>query len=371
LLDLVVRSDLGVRELARLSERLRTRESYLALVVDVDAAAARLPDAHRKSGQTKSERCERQFLALVRELQRVQQQEPAEDDAAGLARHRKRLSRLARRLHLRDEVLGELARAVKAGHPPDHETRRAIVDAELRGTTARDEFVRCNLRFVVSLAKRYVGKGLALGDLVQEGNLGLMRAVEKFDPSRGYRFSTYAAWWIRQSMSRALCNQSRTIRIPVHAIELNRQLTNARNALEQRDGERATTAEVAAKVGLDEAKVEAFGTLVREPLSLDAPVGADAEASLGEFVADLVDGPAELAINGDLAAHLQAIVGRLSKREQMVLRLRFGLDGRGARTLQEIGKTAGVSRERIRQLEVEALQKLRRLAPPSLSDALD
>lgn len=367
---LVVGSDAGVQELVLLGGRLKNGELHLALVIDVDAAVARQPDARRTSGQTKHETCERQFLERLRGLRRVQKQLPVGADQASVERHRNRLGRLAQGLHLRDDVLCELARRVKASLP-DEETYRAIVDAEIRGNSARDEFVRCNLRFVVALAKRYVGKGLALSDLVQEGNLGLLRAVEKFDPSRGYRFSTYAAWWIRQGMSRALCNQSRTIRVPVHAIDLNRQLTQARHTHELRTGERATTAELAEQVGLDAAKVEAFGTLVSEPLSLDAPLGAGADASLGEFVADDADGPAEVAMHGDLALHLQAMVSKLSRREQMVLRLRFGLDGRGARTLQEIGKAAGVSRERIRQLEVEALRKLRRLAPPSLPDTLD
>lgn len=370
LCDLVVCSAVGARELSRLAERLQSGELALALLMDVDTAAAEHP-ASDGAGQTRHAAAERQFLSNVGKVARLHEQPWPDGEPEDEPRQKRRLCRLGAQLHLRDDVLCDLAQRVKTSHPRTHATHRAIADAQLRSNRARDEFVRCNVRFVVTLAKRYVGKGLSLSDLVQEGSLGLIRAVEKFDPSRGYRFSTYAAWWVRQSMGRALCNQSRTIRIPVHAIELNRQLTHARRAWEQRTGRPATPAELAEAMGLDPSKVEAFAHLVKEPLSLDAPVGTDAETNYGDFVADAAAGPAQRAIEADLAQHIQALLGRLTERERMIVRLRFGLDGRGTRTLQEIGEATGVSRERIRQLEVEALRKLRRIAPALLPEAKD
>jgi hypothetical protein len=239
----LLRSQVGARELARLAERLQAGELHLAALTDVDSALAD-PGAAGATGPTRRDACERRFLARIREVVRLHAPRTgAASEPDGLDQRRcKRLRWLASTLHLRDDVLCELAQRVMEGYPKDHDAYRAIDDAQRRGTSARDELVRCNVRFVITLARRYVGKGLSLNDLVQEGYLGLMRAVEKFDPGRGYRFSTYAAWWIRQGMSRALCNQSRTIRIPVHAIELNRQLAHARRRPRWRKGRVSTRA---------------------------------------------------------------------------------------------------------------------------------
>jgi RNA polymerase primary sigma factor len=370
LLVWVVGTPVGARELSELAEGVRVGELHLSSLIDIDAAAANLPEAQR-TGRLRVSHSARYFQARVRDLLRLHEQSADLGEANGQRskrRRRERLARLGASLHLRDDALCELAERVKTGYPEDHEAHRAIVDAQTRGNRAREEFVQCNVRLVVALAKRFVGRGLSLGDLVQEGNIGLMRAVEKFDPSRGYRFSTYGAWWIRQAMARALSNQSRTIRIPVHAIELQRQLARARHACEQQTGAPATVAELSEKTGLAPHKVEAFTNLVPEPLSLDAPASCEGDARLGDFVADGGDGPAEQALGRDLAEHVHALLETLPERERMILRRRFGLDGRGTRTLQEIGEAAGVSRERIRQLEVEALRKLRRLAPKVLRE---
>jgi RNA polymerase primary sigma factor len=328
----------------------------------------------RTSGRAPGEDRERQFREYVAEIVELHRQgRPSNVELGSRGRRSvlERLSRIGSKLELRDDALLELGQRVKASYPPDHLTFRAISDAERRGNAARDEFVRCNMRLVVSVAKRFVGNGLSLGDLVQEGSLGLLRAVEKFDPSRGYRFSTYATWWVRQAMGRALSNQARTIRVPVHTLDLVRQLRQAQRASEQKTGKRATATELGAMTGLDPSKVEDLSHLVKEPLSLDAPVGAETDVTLGDFVADAEDGPVQRAIAADIGEHLLALVGRLNGREQMIVRLRYGLDGRGQRTLKEIGDVAGVSRERIRQLEIVALRKLRRLAPALLRETKD
>lgn len=258
-------------------------------------------------------------------------------------------------------VLDELARRVRLAHGDD-DLSRAIERAQRAATRAQDTFVRANVGLVCSIAHRYVKRGLALGDLVQEGNLGLLRAVEKFDPERGFRFSTYASWWIRQSMIRALCNQARTIRLPVHALELNRKLSQARHAWERDSGRAPSVGELAEKTGLAEHQVHSFAELVHEPMSLEAPVAGASELVLGDVLADEAPDPAQSVVAADQAQHLSRLLSHLPPRERAILRQRYGLDGHGTRTLREIGAAAGVSRERIRQLESEAISKLKVLA---------
>ncbi|MFV2117882.1 RNA polymerase sigma factor [Streptomyces sp. Act-28] len=264
----------------------------------------------------------------------------------------------------------ELARRVEAGlfaeeklaRTPDLDSRLAV-DLDtlvVRGRVAKRRLIEANLRLVVSVAKRYVGRGLTMPDLVQEGNLGLIRAVEKFDYARGYKFSTYATWWIRQAMSRALADQARTIRVPVHVVELINRVARAQRRMLQEWGREPTAEEVAAHLGLPPERIGEVLGLAREPVSLHTPVGEEDDMALGDLIEDGdAASPVETAAFLLLREHLEVVLSTLGEREREVVQLRYGLvDGR-PRTLEEIGHLFGVTRERIRQIESKTLGKLR------------
>ena len=346
--------NLEVGRLAETRDELNEAEIFEELMTDLNAAGIEVLE------ETEEEKAEDEAEA-----------EAAEAVAAGLAlddpvrMYLKEIGRVPL-LSMQDEK--DLAMKIEAGERELE--RNGSVDSRIVtiGEEAKRQLTEANLRLVVSIAKKYVGRGMLFFDLIQEGNLGLIRAVEKFDYRKGYKFSTYATWWIRQAITRALADQARTIRIPVHMVETINRLIKISRQLLQELGRDPSVEEIATEMGLTPEKVREVIKISQEPISLETPIGEEEDSHLGDFIEDQeAVAPAEAASVMLLKEKMQDVLQNLTDRERKVLVLRFGLEDGHQRTLEEVGQEFGVTRERIRQIEAKALRKLRH---PSRGKAL-
>jgi RNA polymerase primary sigma factor len=346
----------------RVLDELQLGKRHITTVVEKLKKAERFLDQQQDNIAYFERRTKQPHVVLLRHAAKINSEDSrvASNAARTLKMNLDDARRMMGELKTARKQIGDIEVEVGMNRQNLTETLRIIRAGEYRAQDGQKRLIEANLRLVVSIAKRYTNRGLGFLDLVQEGNIGLMRAVEKFEYQRGYKFSTYATWWIRQSVSRAIADQARTIRIPVHMIETINKVVRSSRYLVQQLGREPTPEEIATKMEMPLDKVRNVLRIVKEPVSLETPIGDEEESSLGDFVEDRQTvSPADAAVYTSLEEQTRKVLATLTPREEQILRMRFGIGEKSDYTLEEVGQRFAVTRERIRQIEAKALRKLR------------